>query len=320
MRVAVVGAGAVGCYYGGMLARGVGPGGADRQRHDVILIGRPAHIEAMQADGLRLETASFDEYVAVEASVDPAAVAGAEVVLVAVKSADTEPVARQIGPYLRKGALVLSLQNGVDNADRLARLLPAHRVEPVVVYVATEMVGPGHVRHNGRGELVVGPGAASIEPEFAAAGVPVTVTASTAAVRAALWAKLAANCAWNAMSAIADRPYGWLSEVAGVTGVPGVLSDVVAECRAVAAAEGIDLPAELLKQVASLAQSMPGQRSSTAQDLARGRVTEIAHLNGYVVGRGADLGVPTPANRVLLTLVTALERRSAEMSGEVGSS
>lgn len=91
-----------------------------------------------------------------------------------------------------------------------------------------------------------------------------------------------------------------------------MLADVVAECRAVARAEGIDLPPDALAQVESLAGSMPGQRSSTAQDLARGRPTEIAHLNGYVVRRGVELGVPTPVSRLLLTLVAALERRAAE--------
>lgn len=303
MRIGVMGAGAVGCYYGGMLARG---------GHEVVLVGRPVHVEAMREHGLRMETAAFDERIAVEAATEPEVIAGCDVVLVAVKSADTEAVGEQLRPLLAPGALVLSLQNGIDNADRLAAVLPDQRVEAAVVYVATEMGGPGHVRHHGRGELVVGPGAAPIAGDFEAADIPMTVTASAADVRAALWAKLTANCAWNALSAITDRPYGWLHTVDGVAGPSGVLADVVAECRAVARAEGIDLPPDALAQVESLAGSMPGQRSSTAQDLARGRPTEIAHLNGYVVRRGVELGVPTPVSRLLLTLVAALERRAAE--------
>lgn len=303
MRVGVMGAGAVGCYYGGMLARA---------GHEVVLVGRPVHVEAMRADGLRVQTSSFDERVEVEAVTEPAVIAGADVVLVAVKSADTESVGAQLRPLLTPGALVLSLQNGIDNADRLARELPEQCVEPAVVYVATEMAGPGHVRHHGRGELVVGPGAAAIADDFGAADIPVTVTASATQVRAALWAKLTANCAWNALSAITDRPYGWLHAVDGIGGPDGVLADVVAECRAVAHAEGVEVAADALTQVESLAASMPAQRSSTAQDLARGRPTEIAYLNGYVVRRGTELGVPTPVNRLLLTLVTALEAARGE--------
>lgn len=296
MRVGVLGAGAVGCYFGGMLARA---------GHDVVLVGRPQHVEAM-ASGLRMQTTTFDETVPVSAGVDAAALAGCELVLVAVKSGDTEAAGDQLAAHLRPGALVLSLQNGVDNADRLAaRLAGSARVEPAVVYVATEMAGPGHVRHHGRGDLVVGPGAQSVAPVFEEAGVPVVV----GDVTAALWAKLVANCAWNALSAITLRPYGWLNELDGAV---GVLADVIAECRAVAAADGVALPESLEADVASLARTMPTQRSSTAQDLARGRPTEIDHLNGYVVRRGEALGVPTPVNRVLLLLVRALERANSE--------
>lgn len=295
MRVGVLGAGAVGCYYGGMLARA---------GHDVVLVGRPVHVEAMR-DGLRVQTAQFDERVPVRASTDAAALADCDVVIVAVKSGDSTAAGEQLAEHLRADALVMSLQNGVDNADRLAAALGGRRVEPVVVYVATEMAGPGHVRHHGSGDLAVGPGAQSIVADFEAAGVPVVV----GDVRAALWGKLVANCAWNALSAITDRPYGWLAEIDGAA---GVLADVVAECRAVAAADGIELPADLVAGVSSLATSMPAQRSSTAQDLSRGHPTEIEHLNGYVVRRGAELGVPTPLNALLTVLVRALERVRAE--------
>lgn len=295
MRIGVMGAGAVGCYYGGLLARA---------GHDVTLVGRPAHVEAMR-EGLRVQTASVDELVPVRAATDAAALADCDLVLVAVKSGDSTAAARQLAGHLRADALVLSLQNGVDNADRLAAELPGHQVEPVVVYVATEMAGPGHVRHHGRGDLAVAPGAARVVPLFEEAGIAVAV----GDVRAALWGKLVANCAWNALSAITDRPYGWLHEV---DGMPETIASIVAECRAVAAADGVELPAQQLASVASLANSMPAQRSSTAQDLARRRPTEIDHLNGYVVRRGADLGVPTPVNALLVTLVRALERKGTE--------
>jgi 2-dehydropantoate 2-reductase len=290
-----MGAGAVGCYYGGMLARA---------GHDVVLIGRPQHVEAIRHSGLRLELKGDDRYLPVGASTEPAAVAGAQLVLFCVKSTDTDSAAAAIKPYLAADTLVLSLQNGVDNAERLRAALP-QRVAAAVVYVATGMAGAGHVRHHGRGELVIEPSSQSdaVAAALIEAGVPTEVSSN---VRGALWAKLVLNCAYNALSAIAQLPYGKLVQVPGVTAAMG---DVVAECVAVAHADGVTLPDDVDAAVKRIAETMAGQFSSTAQDLARGKRSEIDHLNGYVARRGDALGVPTPANRLLHTLVKLLESK-----------
>ncbi len=297
LRVAVMGAGAVGCYYGGMLARA---------GHSVTLIGREAHVEAMRAHGLRLQTRTFDDTVAVQASTEASAVAGADLVLFAVKSPDTEAAGEHIRPHLAPGALVLCLQNGVDNAERLRAVLPGVGVAAAVVDVATEMAGPGHLRHHGRGELLIEPSARSLEAAQAliAAGVPTTISEN---VRGALWAKLILNCAYNALSALGRLPYGELVQRPGVS---GVMQDVVAECTAVALAEGVKLPDDVEATVRHIAETMPSQFSSTAQDLMRGKPSEIDHLNGHVVRRGEALGVHTPANRVLWTLMKLVESQT----------
>ncbi|BEP37794.1 2-dehydropantoate 2-reductase [Variovorax sp. V59] len=289
-----MGAGAVGCYYGAMLARA---------GHEVVLIGRPSHVEAVRANGLRLETKAFDEQVPLGASTEPSAVQGAQLVLFCVKSTDTESAAAQIKPHLSPDALVLTLQNGVDNDERVRSVLPSSEVAAAVVYVATEMAGPGHVKHHGRGELVIAPSRRSeqVAQQLAAAGVPTQISGN---VRGSLWAKLVLNCAYNALSAVSQLPYGEL--VKGV-GVADVIRDVVAECLAVAKAEGVVIPGDTDAAVRGIAQSMPSQYSSTAQDLARGKPSEIDHLNGFVVRRGEALGVPTPANRVLFVMVKLLE-------------
>ncbi len=299
LSVAVMGAGAVGCYFGGMLARA---------GHDVVLIGRAAHVQAIQAAGLHLHTRSFDEWVPVRADTEAAAAQGASLVLFCVKSTDTESAAAALGPHLGPETQLLSLQNGVDNADRLRRLLP-QPVRAAVVYVAAEMTGPGEVRHHGRGELLVEPGDGgddggdSWAGAFRAAGVPVDLSGN---VRQALWVKLILNCAYNALSAVAQMPYGRLL---AATGVAEVMQAVVQECVAVAQAEGVAVPADIGHTVLALAASMPDQRSSTAQDLARGRPTEIDHLNGFVVRQGRARGIPTPVNLCLHTLVHLLEGR-----------
>jgi 2-dehydropantoate 2-reductase len=296
MKVAVMGAGAVGCYYGGMLGRA---------GHEVVLIARPQHVEAIERDGLRLDTQTFDEQVRVAASADPAAVQGASLVLFCVKSTDTDHAAHAIAPHLAKDALVLSLQNGVENAERLRELLP-QETAAAVVYVASEMAGPGHIRHHGRGELVIEPSSASEEVArvLEAAGVPTEISDN---VRGALWAKLVLNCAYNALSALSQQPYGKLVQGEGVT---RAMRDVVDECLAVAKADGVTIPGDVDVSVRRIAETMPNQYSSTAQDMARGKRSEIDHLNGLIVRRGEALGVPTPANRMLHVLVRLVENRT----------
>jgi 2-dehydropantoate 2-reductase len=296
MKVAVMGAGAVGCYFGGMLARA---------GHDVSFVARPQHVEAIRANGLRMQTKTFDEQVRVNAVTEPGGARDADLVLFCVKSMDTEAAGRQIRPTLRPDTLVLCLQNGVDNAERLRTVLPEHEVAAAVVYVATEMAGPGHLKHHGRGELVIEPARAadSVAQAFAAAGVPTDISSN---VRGALWLKLILNSAYNAISAIAQKPYG--ESVKG-EGIWDVMRDVVDECLAVAQADGVQVPGDAHAAARKLVESMPAQYSSTAQDLARGKPTEIDFLNGYVVRRGQALGIPTPANRVLWALVKLLEKK-----------
>jgi 2-dehydropantoate 2-reductase len=295
MRIGVMGAGAVGCYYGAMLARA---------GHDVMLVGREPFVQAARIDGLVLESGGSTAQVKVHATTDPAALICADLVLFCVKSTDTAAAGRHLPPRLRAGCPVLSMQNGVDNPQRLAAVL-ARPVVPVAVYVAVEMAGPAHVKHLGRGDLIMGRFAGSDEvvQAFAVAGIAARVSDE---VIAAQWQKLITNCAYNALSAITRMPYGTLVQVPGVR---EVMTDVAAESVAVGRGLGVDLPELDMEPILGIAVTMAGQYSSTAQDLARHKPTEIDYLNGYVVRQGSALGIPTPANRVLVTLVRALETR-----------
>ena len=300
MKIAVMGAGSVGCYFGGLLARA---------GHDVTLIGRAVHVQAIHRDGLLLDTQTFREHVRIRAESDAGAVKDAGLLLFCVKSIDTESAAASMAPHLAEDAVVLSLQSGVDNAQRLESVL-RQRVLPAVVYVATEMVAPGHVKHRGRGELVIPDSTLGqqLAALFRPVGIPVLLSDN---VTGAQWAKLIVNCAFNPLSAIAQLPFGPLLQQAGVN---AVMRDVVEECLAVAGAAHIQVPGdpwEALRRTGS----QTGQYASMAQDLARGKRTEIDHLNGHVVKLGQALGVPTPVNQSLQVLVKLLERRgqSAEV-------
>ena len=294
MNVAIMGAGAIGCYFGALLARA---------GHSVMLIGRPVHVEAINRNGLLLETKTFRGYLPARAASDASAVANADLVLFCVKSQDTESAGSLMAPHLKPGATVLNIQNGVDNAERLEETI-GRAVTPTVVYVGTEMAGPGHVRHHGPGELVIGAGPESekLAGLITEAGHPSRVAENVPEI---LWHKLITNCAYNALSAVAQLPYGPMVEVQGAT---DVMRNAVEECATVARACGVTVPDDILERVSAVARNMPGQSSSTAQDLARGKTTEIDYLNGYVVRKGASLGIATPTNLALQVMVKLRER------------
>lgn len=294
MQVAVIGAGAVGCYYGGLLLR---------LGHDVTFIGRPAHVEAINAHGLLLDTQTFKGHLPARAATDASALASPDLVLFCVKSADTEQAGRSLAGHLRRETSVLSLQNGVDNARRL-RAVTGHAVIPAVVYVGSEMAGPGHVRHHGGGDLVIGaaPESQALARTLQAAGIRTTIADD---IERTQWTKLITNCAFNALSAVAGIAYGPLLEVEGAR---DVVASAIAEAAHVARASGVAMPDDLAAQVLKIPAAMPNQKSSTAQDLARDKPSEIDFLNGYIVRKGAELGIPTPTNQALQVMVKLVER------------
>ena len=302
-RIAVVGAGAVGCYFGGMLARAGAP---------VTLIGRAQHVEAIKRDGLFIDSIHFKEHVSISASTELAAVRDAQLVLFAVKTVDTEDTAKLLAPYLAPETNVVSLQNGVDNAERMDFAAGIQAIS-AVVYIAAEMSGAGQIKHSGRGDLVIGnpvsnQGAseselAEIAQTFERAGVPCRISQN---ITLELWTKLIMNCAYNALSALSRARYGRLVADAGSL---EVMKQVVAEGVAVGDPSGVHLPADkLIAAVVELGRVVPEALSSTAQDIARGKPTEIDSLNGFLVRRGAEMGVPTPVNQTLYSLVKLLER------------
>ena len=308
-RVAVMGAGAVGSYFGGMLGRA----GAR-----VTLIGRPKHVEAIRKDGLLLDTVTFKEHVAMNASNDPADVRDAQFVLFCVKTLDTENAARAIAPHLSPDAIVISLQNGVDN---IARIRAASGIDalPAVVYVAAALPEPGHVKHSGRGEWIVGEYAGAVPPPAGAKSRPERVAETCAAagfpchisnnIEVDQWTKMVMNCAGNAVTAIAQTSF---AHVARNLDTREVLRTVINECVAVARAAGVALPdIDWTEKGLKNAETLGEATSSTAQDVARGKPTEIDSLNGYIVRRGKELGVPTPVNMTLFALIKLIEESSA---------
>jgi 2-dehydropantoate 2-reductase len=291
-HIGIVGAGAVGCYFGAMLARAGVP---------VTLIGRAHHVEAMNRDGLFLEKSDFQGYVKVQASTEIDVLRDASIVLLSVKTIDTEKAALQIAPHLASDALLVSFQNGVDNVERIHRATGINAI-PAVVYVAAAMSGLGRVKHNGRGDIVIGdvPRVAAV---FLQAGISCRISENIAGE---LWTKLVMNCAYNAVSAVTRSRY---LPIKNNPLTRDVMKDLISEVVAVANAAGIRIATAdaLMEAALNLGDSMATATSSTEQDLSRSRPTEIDSLNGYVARRGRELGVPTPVNATLYSLVKFLE-------------
>ena len=298
-RIAVAGAGAVGGYFGGMLARAGAP---------VMMIGRAAFVEAVRANGLFLDTVQFKENVRVEASADLKDIRGAEIVLFCVKTTDNSATAHELAPLLAPGAMVVSMQNGVDNVEQI-RAASSIEALPAVVYVAASVPKPGTVKHAGRGDLVIGPRSAQTEHVaalFERAGVGCRISEN---IEGELWTKLTWNCALNAISALGRAQYGQISASGEAR---KLVETAVHEILAVARAAGVHPPGFEDPQVAlagafKIATQLAEAYSSTAQDLMRGKRTEIDSLNGYISRRGAELGVATPVNHALYTLVKLAE-------------
>jgi 2-dehydropantoate 2-reductase len=300
-RILVLGAGAVGGYFGALLARG---------GHEVAFVARGATLDALRRDGLtvRLETETL-RLQPVTAVAEPAAAPSPDLVLVCVKSHDTVAAAAALRPALGPDSIVLSLQNGIENEAVLARELGLPPLMVALTRIGVAMVAPGVIEYSGRGTIVFG------EPDgqttararraaeiFETAAVPHQLRAD---ILVAAWEKLAWNAGFNAVSTLTR------ATVAELLCQPGARELVVAAMEEVdAVAEALGVPVRRRRTPAVLEDSLTGLpdfQTSMLQDLLRGRRLEHDALNGAVVRAGARAGVAVPVNRMLLALLARLD-------------
>ena len=287
-RIAVFGAGGVGGYFGGRLALA----GAD-----VHLIARGAHLAAIRRDGLRVESIAGDFEVSLPAIDDPTEIGPCDYVLFCVKAFDTEDAARRLPPLLHAETAVLSLQNGIDNEDKLVAAIGRRHVLGGAAYVFAAVREPGVVVHTGGpGSIAFGEldGRRSRRADrllalCEAAGVPAELDAD---IRVRLWSKYAFICAQAGMTAAVRLPIGEIREAPEGWAMFGELLE---EVCALAAAEGVRLPEDTVERHAAFARSLePAGYSSLHHDLTHGRRMELDALHGTAVrlGRGHRIDVP----------------------------
>jgi 2-dehydropantoate 2-reductase len=291
MRIAVVGAGGTGGYFGGLLARA---------GQDVTFIARGVHLEALRAWGLTVESKLSGTFtVPVQATDAPGEVAPVDLILFCVKTYDTDTAAESIRPLIRPGTTLLSLQNGIDNEERIARASGHTSGIGAAAYVVSAIKAPGIVAQTaGPGKIVLGEvsGGTGARPErlrdvLLGAGISAEVNPD---IRLVLWQKFLFICAFSGVTALTRLPIGTiLSDPV----TRALFLGTVEEVEVVARAAGIDLPADCTEQALATAASVePWGRGSLYHDLAGGRRLELESLNGEVVRRGVEHGIETPSN------------------------
>ncbi len=301
MRVLVVGAGAVGGYFGVLLARG---------GHEVAFVARGANLAALRAYGLRVELGKETWHLAAPAAVeDPAAAPPPELVLVCVKSYDTAAVAAALRPAVRPDTIVLSLQNGVENEDMLASVLNLPPLMLALTQIGVALTAPGVVRFSGRGNILFGepdgrPSARAeiVRAALMQAGIPADIRAD---IQAAVWEKLAWNAGFNAVTAITRTT---VAEALAVRATRDLVATAMEEVDAVATALGIPVRRRRTARVlADSTSALPDFQTSMLQDLLRGRRLEYDAITGAVVRAAERVGVAVPVNRALLALLARLD-------------
>ena len=308
MRVAVIGSGGVGGFVGGRLAKA---------GHEVTFLARGAHLKALQERGLRVRSTDGDfELPAVQATDRIEELGPAELFLFTVKTYDTDEVAAALRPLVQPGATVLTLQNGIDNHERIDAILGAGAALPGTIRLETTIAEPGVIAHTSQGHLMqfgeVGPGGPSSErverllAAFKEAGLNARLPSD---MRTALWDKFLFLVPFAGLSTLARAPIG---EIMAQPEVAATLEASLAEIAGIAKAAGVDFGADVVeKRIGWMRQLHPEFKSSMQRDLERGKRLEVDALTGAVVRLGAEHAVPTPVNATI-NAVLALEDRRAQ--------
>jgi 2-dehydropantoate 2-reductase len=302
MRIVVMGAGAVGGYFGAKLAAA---------GHAVLFIARGQHLTALCRDGLRVKSPDGDLQINNALfSVDAAQAGGADLILFCVKSYDTEAAAEQLAAIVGAKTVILSLQNGVDNADKLARRFGDRGTLAGVVYVGVKVSAPGVIEHSTGGKIIFGPSGGgdseatkTVEQTLVAAGIPCEQRAE---IQKAQWRKLLWNAPFCAISCLTGATVKDIVESDSLT---QLALDCMEEVRRAASARNIDLPVQADSEILDFSRTLGVFKPSMLQDLEAGKPLEYEAFNGVVVKLLREAGKDAPVNRVFYGALKYLDKK-----------
>jgi 2-dehydropantoate 2-reductase len=302
VRIAIVGAGAVGGYFGARFAA---------NSNEVAFIARGPHLTALRRGGLAVE--SFQKKLHIRAALftdDPNEVGPVDLILFCVKSFDTEPVAQSLGPMMGPETIILSLQNGVDNADKIARLWGNHHVLAGVVYIASQLLEPGRIKHSAGGKIVFGAHngqahktTAVVERLLSSAQISCEVNKD---IRAIQWRKLLWNAPFCAISCLTRAT---VKEIVESDSLTKLALDCMAEVQKAATTQAVDLSPALFDETLQFSRGLGDFKPSMLQDLEAGKPLEYEAFNGIVVNLLQRAGKPAPTNQVFYGALRYLDQR-----------
>ncbi|HEX2261712.1 MAG TPA: 2-dehydropantoate 2-reductase [Candidatus Binatia bacterium] len=302
MRIAVMGAGAVGGYFGARLVA---------NSNEVAFIARGPHLTALRRGGLTVETFQKNLHIRDALFTDDLNEVGPmDLILFCVKSYDTEPVAQSLGPMMGPETVILSLQNGVDNADKIARLWGNHHVLAGVVYIASQSIEPGRIKHSAGGKIVFGAQdgqahmtAEAVERLLSSAEISCEVNRD---IRAVQWRKLLWNAPFCAISCLTRATVGEIVESDSLT---KLALACMAEVREAATTQAIDLSPALFGETLQFSKGLGDFKPSMLQDLEAGKPLEFEAFNGIVVNLLQRAGKQAPTNQVFYSALSYLDER-----------
>jgi len=302
MKIAVVGAGAMGSLFGALLAES----GKEVWLFDIW----SDHIKAVNENGLCVEREGKTRIVRMNATVDPSKIGQADLVIIFVKSTQTAPAAETAAGLLGAGGLAMTLQNGMGNADIIADTIDPARILAGATSHGATVLGPGNIRHAGKGPTIIGSWSTSGEGQnrvekvadmFTRAGIE---TEAVADVRSVIWEKLLVNIGINAVTALTGIKNGQLLDVEATRKLSRC---AVEEAVTVARAQGVKVRDDAADHVFKIAEATAANRSSMGQDVDNKRQTEIGAINGFIVREAERLCLKTPVNVTLTGLIETIQ-------------
>ncbi|MGH2429048.1 MAG: 2-dehydropantoate 2-reductase [Candidatus Limnocylindria bacterium] len=308
MKIAVFGSGAVGGYFGARLASA---------GSDVQFVARGENLAVMRERGLDVESVFGDMHLdpaAFGVTDDPASIGPSDMVLFTVKSYDTDAAAASLAPLLHARTGVISLQNGIDNEERIAGRIGAEHILGGAAFLFAHRAGPGHIRHTGGPARIVfgemdGRRSERIEAFLAECGRARIAADVAPDIQVALWSKFVFLCAQAGLTAATREPIGVIRETPDTA---ALFRRVMEEIVSLGRAEGVALPDDLVERQLEFAASLePNGRSSMYDDMVAGRPMELEALLGEVVRRGAQAGVATPVSETLYAVLLPTARDPA---------
>ena len=302
MRIAVMGAGAVGAYFGAKLSE---------SGNDVAFLARGSHLDALRRDGLRVDSPGGDLRIQNALFTnDPGEVAAVHLILFCVKSYDTDAAVGALAPMIGSATTILSLQNGVDNADKIAARWGGQHTLAGVAYLGSQLVGPGAIKHSAGGRILFGElegsvrdRTKSIEHAFTSAGIPTEISKD---IRKAQWRKLLWNAPFCAISCLTRAT---VKEIIESDSLRQLAVDCMNEVRQAARTQGVDLEPELIDETLDFSKSLGGFKPSMLQDLEARKPLEYQAFNGVAVKLLRQSGKEAPVNQVFYGALAYLDKK-----------